>query len=75
MKNVVFLLFFAFLFCACASRGHFVRAEHNGKIYWLPPQCKYYAPTQNDEIVCSQTGELISPTSPAEYEAYLRAGD
>ena len=76
MKNVVFLLFFAFLFCACASRGHFVRAEHNGKIYWLPPQCEYYTPAQNDEqndkIVCRETGELISPTTPAEYEAYLK---
>lgn len=72
MKNVAFLFLSAFLFCACASRGHFIRAEHNGKIYWLPPQCQYYSPGQNDEIICKETGEQISPTSPAEYEAYLR---
>lgn len=72
MKKLVFLALLTFLFSACASGGHFIRAQHNGKIYWLPPQCKYYAATDNDNIICRETGEQIAPTSPAEYEAYLR---
>lgn len=72
MKNIFFVSLLAFLFVACASSGRFVRAEHNGKVYWLPPECKDYQVVANsDKIMCFGTGE-IEPASPAEYEAYLK---
>lgn len=75
MKKILF----SFLLCmislsiaGCAHSGHFVRAEHNGKIYWLPPECEGYQPVANSEnIMCFGYPNEISPTPNEEYEAYL----
>lgn len=72
MKNIIILVFIAFSFCACSS-GHFIRAQHNGKIYWLPPECENkYSPIEgSDEISCIGVKEPIKPTSEEEYRTYL----
>ena len=72
MKNIIILLFITFGFCACSS-GHFIRAQHNGKIYWLPPECENkYSPIEgSDEITCMGLKESIKPTSEEEYRTYL----
>lgn len=73
MKNIIILLFLAFSISACANRGHFIRAEHNGKIYWLPPECETYRAIPNsDNIICNNAVNEIKPTPSEEYEAYLK---
>lgn len=72
MKNLFIALVFAVSLAGCASTGHFIRAEHNGKIYWLPPNCESYQPVAgSDDIMCFGAGQ-ISPTPSDEYEAYLK---
>lgn len=72
--RLAILLLFAFMLSGCASSGHFIRSQHNGKVYWLPPECKgqYQEVPNSDNIRCSARAGEIAPTPPAEYEAYLK---
>ncbi len=72
---LVSILFFGCALTSCTSTGYAV-ADHNGKTYYIPKNCKKYDYTYDDPdtIYChykgKRTGQYLRPANPSDVYAH-----
>ena len=63
------------LLTGCSTVGY-QTAPHNGKIYYIPPQCKQYSYSYSDPdtLYCLHngvsTGQIVTPADSSQIESY-----
>lgn len=75
MKNIILFSLILFGLAACATTGY-QTAAHNGKLYYIPSNCKKYSYqySDTDTLYCydngAPTGVILTPADSEQIEAY-----
>jgi hypothetical protein len=77
MKNILLILPIIFTVVACSTTGY-QTAPHNGKVYYIPPNCPKYQYKLNDPdtLYCfdkqgNQTSGILTPASNEQVQLHL----